>query len=82
MVEGAAEPPSPAHGAKVATAELQTHEVQNFADQIHELREVTAGHALRIKVTIEIGEAGKVEQETIDQIDTILGKVKPGWSVD
>jgi len=69
------------YGAKVATAELETHEVQDLADQIDELRKVTAGHALRIRVTVEFGEAGKVEQDLIDQVNGILSKVKRGWKV-
>lgn len=69
------------YDARVATAELETHEVQDLADQIDELRKVTAGHALRIRVTVEFGEAGKVEQDLIDQVNGILGKVKRGWKV-
>ena len=52
-----------------------------MADQIDELRKVTAGHALRIRVTVEFGEAGKVEQDLIDQVNGILSKVKRGWKV-
>ncbi|MFZ5615262.1 MAG: hypothetical protein ACOY4L_10650 [Pseudomonadota bacterium] len=68
-----------AYGAKVATAELETHEVQDLTDQIDELKQVTAGHALHIKVTAEFGDAGKVEQEVIGRVNGILGKIKPGW---
>lgn len=78
---GAKETPATAYGAKVATAELETHEVQDLADQIDELRQVTAGHALHIKVTVEFGEAGKVEQEIVDRVNGILGKIKTGWKV-
>ena len=78
---GAKETPGTAYGAKVATAELETHEVQDLADQIDELRQVTAGHALHIKVTVEFGEAGKVEQEVVDRVNGILSKIKMGWMV-
>ena len=44
-------------------------------------RAISAGHALRIRVTVEFGEAGKVEQDLIDQVNGILGKVKQGWKV-
>jgi hypothetical protein len=69
------------YGAKVATAELETHEVQDLADQIDELRQVTAGHALRIKVTVEFAEAGKVDQEVIDRVNAVLSKIKLGWKI-
>lgn len=65
------EEPGPTPGTKVASA-----------DQIDELRQVTAGHALHIKVTVEFGEAGKVEQEVIDRVNGILGKVKTGWQIN
>jgi len=78
---GAKETPVTAYGAKTATAELETHEVQDLADQIDELRQVTAGHALHIKVTVEFGEAGKVEQDVVDRVNAILGKIKTGWKV-
>lgn len=76
---GAKESQVSAYGAKVATVELETHEVQDLADQIDELRQVTAGHALHIKVTVEFGEAGKVEPEIIDRINAVLSRIKPGW---
>ena len=76
---GAQETRGTAYGAKVATAELETHEMQDLADQIDEFRQVTAGHALHIKVTVELGEAGKVEQDIVDQVNRILGKIKTGW---
>jgi hypothetical protein len=69
------------YGAKIATAELETHEVQDLADQIDELRQVTAGHALRINVTVEFAEAGKVDQEVIDRVNAVLSKIKPGWKI-
>ncbi|QGU33786.1 DUF499 domain-containing protein [Thermochromatium tepidum] len=76
------DPPPPKHyGSKAASADLQTHEVQDLADHIDALREATAGHPLRIRVTVEIGEAGKVEQEVIERVNGILGKIKAGWKV-
>ncbi|MGE0483479.1 MAG: hypothetical protein AB7Q81_05040 [Gammaproteobacteria bacterium] len=82
LVKGVKEAPAPTPGTKVASADLETHEVQDLADQIDELRQVTAGHALHIKVTVEFGEAGKVEQEVIDRVNGILGKVKTGWQIN
>lgn len=82
LVKGVKDEPGPTPGTKVASADLETHEVQDLADQIDELRQVTAGHALHIKVTVEFGEAGKVEQEVIDRVNGILGKVKTGWQIN
>ena len=73
--------PPQAYGARIATAELQAHEVQDFAEHIDRLREATAGLAFRVKVTVELGEAGKVEQGALDNVNAILGQVKPGWKV-
>ena len=82
LVKGVKEEPGPTPGTKVASADLETHEVQDLADQIDELRQVTAGHALHIKVTVEFGEVSKVEQEVIDRVNGILGKVKTGWQIN
>lgn len=70
------------YGGKQATAELETHEIQDLAEGIDELRQVTAGHLLRIEVKVEFGEIGKVDQEMIDQVNAILDKIKPGWRVE
>lgn len=60
-------------------AELETHEVQALADQIDALREATAGHHFRIRVKVEIGEGGKVDQAVLDKVNCVLGQVKAGW---
>jgi hypothetical protein len=76
----AKEPPPPKpFGAKSATAELQTHEVQDLAENIDALRQATAGHPLRIRVTVEIGDGGSIGQSTLDEVNTVLAKVKVGW---
>jgi sirohydrochlorin ferrochelatase len=77
-VEAKEKQPQP-YGAKVASAELETHEVQDLADQIDALREATAGHHFRIRVTVEIGEGGKVDQAVLDKVNSVLGQVKAGW---
>ncbi len=79
--EAAQPKPTTVYGAKIASAELETHEVQDLADQIDELRQATAGHAMHIKVTVEFGEAGKVEQDVVDRVNAVLAKVKTGWMV-
>ncbi|RDE49302.1 MAG: DUF499 domain-containing protein [Candidatus Accumulibacter meliphilus] len=70
------------YGSKVATAELQTHEVQDFADSIDALREATAGQPLRIRVTLEIGEEGWVDQAVVDTVNGILSQIKAGWKAE
>jgi hypothetical protein len=79
----AKEPTSPdRYGSKAATADLQTHEVQDFADIIDALREATAGHLLRIRVTVEIGDGGQIEQAVLDRANAILAQVKAGWKAE
>lgn len=75
-------PPSKHYGAKVATAELQLHEVQDLADHVDALREATAGHPLRIRVTVEVGEDGQVDQAVVDKVNTLLAEVKTGWKAE
>jgi hypothetical protein len=75
-------PPSKHYGSKAASADLQTHEVQDLADHIDALREATAGHPLRIRVTVEIGEGGHVDQSVVDGVNAVLAQVKPGWMAE
>jgi len=75
----AKEQPKEGYGAVVAKSELETHEFQELADQLAALREATAGHAMRLSVRIEIGEAGKVPPATVQNVNAILAKVKKGW---
>jgi hypothetical protein len=74
-------PPPPSFGARTATAELETHEVQDLAERIDDLRKATAGHQLRIKVTVEVGEAGKVSDDVITEVNALLQSVRSGWQV-
>ncbi len=78
----AREPPRPAHyGSKAATADLQTDEVQDLADNIDALREATAGHPMRIRVTVGIGDGGRIDQGILDRVNVVLAQIKPGWKV-
>jgi hypothetical protein len=70
------------YGAKVASSSLETHEVQDLADNIDALREATAGHSLRIRVTVEIGENSQVGQAVVDKVNAVLAKVKAGWKAE
>jgi hypothetical protein len=68
--------------AKIATAELQLHEVQDLADHINELREATAGYPLHIHVTVAVGENGQVNQGVVDKVNSMLSKIKAGWRTE
>lgn len=70
------------YGLKTATAELQTHEVQDLADHIDALREATAGHPLRIRVTVEIGDGSQVDQTVVDKVNAVLAQVKACWKAE
>lgn len=70
------------YGSKAASADLQTHEVQDLADNIDALREATAGHPLRIRVTVEIGDGSQVEQSVIDKVNAVLAQIKAGWKAE
>jgi hypothetical protein len=76
------EPKSAPYGASVATAELETNEIQDLADNIAEIKKAAAGQKLRFKVTIEVGEAGSKPQAVIDQLNKILGDIRAGWKID
>lgn len=79
----AKEPPPPKHyGSKIATAELQLHEVQDLADHVDALRDATAGQPLRIRVTVEVGENGQVDQSVVDKVNAVLSGVKAGWKTE
>jgi hypothetical protein len=74
------EPPPDKHfGSMTASAELELHEVQNLSDQLDALRDATAGHALRFKVTLELGENAQVKPSVVDKVNAILREVRAGW---
>jgi hypothetical protein len=79
----ARQPSPPQHyDSKVATAELQLHEVQDLADHVDALREATAGHSLRIRVTVEIGEDNQVDPVVLDKVNAVLAQVKTDWKAE
>lgn len=75
-------PPTKHYGSKAASADLQTHEVQDLADNIDALREATAGHPLRIRVTVEIGDGSQVDQSVVDKVNAVLAQIKAGWEAE
>lgn len=77
------QPPPPTHyRSKAASADLQTHEVQDLADHIGALREATAGYPLRIRVTVEIGDGGQIDQSVLAKVNVVLTQIKAGWKVE
>jgi hypothetical protein len=69
----------PTYGTKIAAAELETHQIQDFSERIDELRTLTAGQKLLIRVSIEIGEGGSVPEDVVDKVNTLLEEIRPGW---
>lgn len=74
-------PPPRSFGAKVGSAKLETHELQELADHVDELRQATAGHRMQMTVTLEVGEEGKVPDKVIDAVNRVLGSVKQAWII-
>ncbi len=76
-------PPRPgiadAHGRRQAVAALETHEVENLAEEMAELVEAAVGHTLRLSMTVELDREGGVSEEALAGVNAVLGKVKPGW---
>ena len=71
----------PTYGTKIATAELETHQIQDFSERIDEFITLKAGQKLLIRVSIEIGEGGNVPDDVVDKVNTLLDEIKPGWKV-
>ncbi len=59
----------------VASAELQTHELQELADKIAELKSAAAGIDLKFKVQIEMGGESRPPEEAIEQINELLQEI-------
>ncbi len=78
---GAAKP-GDATDATKATSKLESHEIQDLADEIDGLLEVAAGHTLRFEVTIHVGDEEAVDAMTKGRMNEVLGKIKSGWRVN
>ncbi|HAA26688.1 MAG TPA: hypothetical protein DCE56_02175 [Cyanobacteria bacterium UBA8553] len=59
----------------VASAELQTHELQELADKIAELKSAAAGIDLKFKLQIEMGGESRPPEEAIEQINELLQEI-------
>ncbi len=69
------------HRSTAATSELESHEIQDLADEIDDLLQVTAGHTLRFEVTIHLGDREGLDAMTKGRVNEVLAKVKSGWQV-
>jgi hypothetical protein len=76
----------PAYDTQVVRAEIElaANEVQDFSDVMPELKEWQATHScpVRIFVRVECGDgAMQLTDELLEQINSILEKVKENWRV-
>jgi len=65
----------------VATAELETNEIQDLADCVADIKKVAAGQQLRFKVSVGLGDNATVPQGVLDQVNALLAKIKAGWKL-
>lgn len=70
-----------AYGAKIATADLETNEIQDLADHVADIKKAAAGQRLGFKVSIELGDNASVPQGVLDQVNALLAKIKAGWKL-
>lgn len=71
-----------AYGAKRAVSNLKIDEVQDFADRIDDLKKLAAGQKFHIQVSVEIGEAGSLSEQLVEDINDLLSGIKPGWKLE
>lgn len=73
------EPPVTPYGVKMATAELETGEVQDLADTIADIKKAAAGQRLKFRITVELGDKANVPQGVVDDVNGLLARVRKGW---
>jgi hypothetical protein len=74
-------PPPAQPDGKTATAVLETHELQDLADDIDQLIAAAAGHDLTLRLSVELHRAGGASAEAVAGVNAVLGKVKEGWGL-
>lgn len=65
-------PPPPQPGVLVAEAELATNEIQDLAEVIGNIRLATAGHELKFRLRIELGDSGLPPDEVVKKVNELL----------
>ncbi len=63
-------PPKP--GVLVAEAELATSEIQDLAEVIGNIRSAAAGHELKFRLRIELGDSGVPPDEVVKKVNELL----------
>jgi hypothetical protein len=63
-------------GVRAAEAELQTHEIQDLAEQIADLRSAASGYGLRVHVRIEVGGDTPPPDDIVTKVNEVLGQIK------
>lgn len=66
-------PPKP--GFKVAQAELRPHQIQDLAEIIGELVNAAVGYNLVFKLQVELGGAGTLPDEVVQEVNRLLARV-------
>jgi hypothetical protein len=67
------EPPTtPPPGVRVAEAELETHELQDLADNMGDLGKATAGCDMKLRVCIEL--SGDPSDEVVEEANEVMAK--------
>ncbi|MFW6456710.1 MAG: DUF499 domain-containing protein [Planctomycetota bacterium] len=72
---GGGTPPPPARGTKTARAELRPFQIQDLADVVGELKELTVGHGLNVEVQIDVEDADDLSEEKLEKLNKILGSI-------
>ena len=65
----------PRNNQRVATAYLQTHELQELADKIAEIKSAAAGVDLKFKVQIDLGGESQPSDSAIARINQLLHEI-------
>lgn len=65
----------PRNNQRVATAYLQTHELQELADKIAEIKSAAAGVDLKFKVQIELGGESQPSDSAIARLNQLLHEI-------
>jgi len=63
-------------GVRVAEAELQSNQIQDFADAIGDLQKAAVGHGLNFRLRIELGGEKPAPDKIVVEVNHILGAIK------
>ena len=66
-------PPPPPRGLKIAEADLQPSEIQDFAEVVGSLAGAAVGYPLTFRLRVELGPAAELPDGVVAKINEILG---------